>query len=295
MSLKSGISSDSPLDILTNLVEEIKRNPIILTQEEERELIERAKKGDKEAVEKIVANMLPQVFDRAKYLAGVFQISPDVIPDLVNEGNRGVLVAIKKFDFSKSNRFSSYAWYWIREYMMKFIKSYLGEVKFPETVLKKIRAIKKVERELMAKKGVSPTDEEIADRLSLNPNEVRALRSITTSVKSIESDTEEGEEGKDYFIDIVGQNALPSPEKYYAEIKASQLIKEIFAFLSKKEAEILKMSFGFEDGKKYTLEEIGHELGITKQRVSQLRDRALKRLREKFGDRIIQVLSILSQ
>ncbi|MDD5573195.1 MAG: sigma-70 family RNA polymerase sigma factor [Candidatus Hydrothermia bacterium] len=96
---------------------------------------------------------------------------------------------------------------------------------------------------------------------------------------------DEEDESKEALIDIIGQKALPSPEKYYAEIKMNQLIKEIFSFLSKKEAEIIKLSFGFEDGKKHTLEEIGNKLGISKQRVSQLRDRALKRLREKYGDR----------
>ncbi|MEO0230455.1 MAG: sigma-70 family RNA polymerase sigma factor [candidate division WOR-3 bacterium] len=287
-------SSDSSLEYLSQLIEEIKRNPLALTQEEEKDLLNRAKIGDREAIEKLVVQMLPQVYERAKYLAHLFQLGSDVIPDLVNEGNRGVLVAIKKYDFSKSARFSSYAWYWIREYMFKFLKNYMGEIKFPDAVLKKIRIIKKAEKEYIAKHGVNPNDEDIANLTGLSPHDVRALRSVVLTTKSIESEENE-DESRDFFMDIVNQQALPSPDKYYAQIKASQLINEIFAFLSKKEADILRLNFGFEDGKKYTLEEIGNKLGITKQRVSQLRDRALKRLKEKFGDRILNVLAELTQ
>ncbi len=294
MNERSQRLSDSSLEHLSQLIEELRRKPVILSPEEERETLEKAKEGDKESIEKIIVQMLPQVYERAKYFAHLFQLSHDIIPDLVNEGNRGVMIAIKKFDFSKATKFSSYAWYWIREYMIKFLKNYLGEIKFPDTVLKKIRMIKRAEKEYLTSYGQNPTDEDIANLTGLSSHDVRALRSIVLTQKNIERDESE-DEIKEFFLDVVDQQALPSPQTYYAQVKASQLIKEIFSYLSKKEAEILRLNFGFEDGKNYTLEEIGNRLGITKQRVSQLRDRALRRLREKFGDRIINVLSELNQ
>jgi RNA polymerase primary sigma factor len=154
--------------------------------------------------------------------------------------------------------------------------------------------IKRAEKEYLTSYGQNPTDEDIANLTGLSSHDVRALRSIVLTQKNIERDESE-DEIKEFFLDVVDQQALPSPQTYYAQVKASQLIKEIFSYLSKKEAEILRLNFGFEDGKNYTLEEIGNRLGITKQRVSQLRDRALRRLREKFGDRIINVLSELNQ
>jgi|UniRef100_A0A7V3KNE2 RNA polymerase primary sigma factor len=289
----SAKQSDSSFEYLLDELEHVSKS---ITPEEEREYLKRAKAGDKEAIEKIVVASLPQVFEIAKYFANVFQLGNDVIPDLVNEGNRGILTAIKKFDFSKSNRFFSYAWYWVRDYMMKFIRSYFGDVKFPEATLKKLRKIRKAEAELMAKNGKQPTDEELSEVLDISPHEIRALRAIYLTSKSLDRGFEsEEEESKENLVDILEQKALPSPEKYYAEIKMQQLIKEIFGFLSKKEADIIKLYFGFEDGKKHTLEEIGEKLGISKQRVSQLRDRALKRLKEKFGDRIVGLFRELYQ
>jgi len=284
--------SDSSFEYLLKEIEQISKE---ISPEEEREYIKRAKAGDKEAIEKLVVALLPQVFEMAKYFANIFQLGYDVVPDLVNEGNRGILVAIKKFDFSKSNRLFSYAWYWARDYMVKFLKNYLGDVKFPDSVVKKIRQIKRAERDYIIKANKNPTDEDIANEVGLSPHEVRALRALSLSSKSLDRALDEEDESKEALIDIIGQKALPSPEKYYAEIKMNQLIKEIFSFLSKKEAEIIKLSFGFEDGKKHTLEEIGNKLGISKQRVSQLRDRALKRLREKYGDRANELFKELYQ
>jgi len=284
--------SDSSFEYLLKEIEQISKE---ISPEEEREYIKRAKAGDKEAIEKLVVALLPQVFEMAKYFANIFQLGYDVVPDLVNEGNRGILVAIKKFDFSKSNRLFSYAWYWARDYMVKFLKNYLGDVKFPDSVVKKIRQIKRAERDYIIKANKNPTDEDIANEVGLSPHEVRALRALSLSSKSLDRALDEEDESKEALIDIIGQKALPSPEKYYAEIKMNQLIKEIFSFLSKKEAEIIKLSFGFEDGKKHTLEEIGNKLGISKQRVSQLRDRALKRLREKYGDRANEFFKELYQ
>lgn len=284
--------SDSSFEYLLKEIEQISKE---ISPEEEREYIKRAKAGDKEAIEKLVVALLPQVFEMAKYFANIFQLGYDVVPDLVNEGNRGILVAIKKFDFSKSNRLFSYAWYWARDYMVKFLKNYLGDVKFPDSVVKKIRQIKRAERDYIIKANKNPTDEDIANEVGLSPHEVRALRALSLSSKSLDRALDEEDESKEALIDIIGQKALPSPEKYYAEIKMNQLIKEIFSFLSKKEAEIIKLSFGFEDGKKHTLEEIGNKLGISKQRVSQLRDRALKRLQEKYGDRANELFKELYQ
>jgi len=284
--------SNSSFEYLLKEIEQISKE---ISPEEEREYIKRAKAGDKEAIEKLVVALLPQVFEMAKYFANIFQLGYDVVPDLVNEGNRGILVAIKKFDFSKSNRLFSYAWYWARDYMVKFLKNYLGDVKFPDSVVKKIRQIKRAERDYIIKANKNPADEDIANEVGLSPHEVRALRALSLSSKSLDRALDEEDESKEALIDIIGQKALPSPEKYYAEIKMNQLIKEIFSFLSKKEAEIIKLSFGFEDGKKHTLEEIGNKLGISKQRVSQLRDRALKRLREKYGDRANELFKELYQ
>ncbi|MDD5573196.1 MAG: sigma-70 domain-containing protein [Candidatus Hydrothermia bacterium] len=170
--------SDSSFEYLLKEIEQISKE---ISPEEEREYIKRAKAGDKEAIEKLVVALLPQVFEMAKYFANIFQLGYDVVPDLVNEGNRGILVAIKKFDFSKSNRLFSYAWYWARDYMVKFLKNYLGDVKFPDSVVKKIRQIKRAERDYIIKANKNPTDEDLANGVGLSPHEVRALRTLSQS------------------------------------------------------------------------------------------------------------------
>lgn len=285
--------SDSSFEYLVKELEHISKS---ISPEDEKEYIERAQSGDKEALEKLMISVLPQVFEMAKYFANLFQLKSDIIPDLVNEGNRGVLLAIKKFDFSKSNRLFSYAWYWAKDYMLKFIKNYLGEIKIPESAIKKLRKIRQEEEEYIRQHKRHPSDSELAQLVGLTEQEIRTLKAIPTSSVSIDTafGTDE-EDRKETWMDISEQNALPSPEKYYAEIKLNQLVKEIFSFLSKKEGEIIKLYFGFEDGKKHTLEDIGQRLGITKQRVQQLRDRALKRIKERYGNRILTIFQELYQ
>ncbi len=250
-----------------------------LTPEEERELIIRAQRGDKEAIEKLIYSHLKFVVSIARHYQG-YGVP---LADLINEGNLGLLRALKRFDPNRKVRFLSYAIWWIRQAIMKALNEQSRLIKISGEQRAKMKKIREAQIDLLQEKGVEPTFEEIAEELGIPTEDVKKSYSMITSEVSLDSPIYPDNE-KQTLVDVVNQNALPSPEEAYEEVELVERLKEAMQDLRPRDKMILEMYFGLDDGKPKTLEEIGKQLGISRERVRQLKERALKTLKQKHGE-----------
>ena len=250
-----------------------------LTPEEERELIIRAQKGDKEAIEKLIYSHLKFVVSIARHYQG-YGVP---LADLINEGNLGLLRALKRFDPNRKVRFLSYAIWWIRQAIMKALNEQSRLIKISGEQRAKMKRIREAQIDLLQEKGVEPTFEEIAEELGIPAEEVKRSYSLITSEVSLDSPVYPDNE-KQTLVDIVNQDALPSPEEAYEEVELVERLKEAMEDLRPRDKMILEMYYGLDDGRPKTLEEIGKKLGISRERVRQLKERALRTLRQKHGE-----------
>ena len=250
-----------------------------LTPEEERELIIRAQKGDKEAIEKLIYSHLKFVVSIARHYQG-YGVP---LADLINEGNLGLLRALKRFDPNRKVRFLSYAIWWIRQAIMKALNEQSRLIKISGEQRAKMKKIREAQIDLLQEKGVEPTFEEIAEELGIPTEEVKKSYSLVTSEVSLDSPVYPDNE-KQTLVDIVNQDALPSPEEAYEEVELVERLKEAMKDLRPRDKLILEMYYGLDDGRPKTLEEIGKKLGISRERVRQLKERALRTLKQKHGD-----------
>ncbi len=250
-----------------------------LTPEEERELIIRAQKGDKEAIEKLIYSHLKFVVSIARHYQG-YGVP---LADLINEGNLGLLRALKRFDPNRKVRFLSYAIWWIRQAIMKALNEQSRLIKISGEQRAKMKRIREAQIDLLQEKGVEPTFDEIAEELGIPTEEVKKSYSLITSEVSLDSPVYPDNE-KQTLVDIVNQDALPSPEEAYEEVELVERLKEAMQDLRPRDKMILEMYYGLDDGRPKTLEEIGKKLGISRERVRQLKERALRTLKQKHGE-----------
>ncbi len=250
-----------------------------LTPEEERELIIRAQKGDKEAIEKLIYSHLKFVVSIARHYQG-YGVP---LADLINEGNLGLLRALKRFDPNRKVRFLSYAIWWIRQAIMKALNEQSRLIKISGEQRAKMKRIREAQIDLLQEKGVEPTFDEIAEELGIPTEEVKKSYSLITSEVSLDSPVYPDNE-KQTLVDIVNQDALPSPEEAYEEVELVERLKEAMKDLRPRDKMILEMYYGLDDGRPKTLEEIGKKLGISRERVRQLKERALRTLKQKHGE-----------
>ena len=256
-----------------------------LTPEEEEELIRKAKQGDKEATEKLIYAHLKFVVNMAKRYQG-YGVP---LADLINEGNIGLLRALQRFDPKRRVRFLSYAIWWVRQAIMKALNEQSRLIKVSSERRAKLKKIRQKEIDLLQEMGEEPTFEEIAKELGLNPEEVKKAYKLVTTEISLDAPIYPDNE-KRTLLDILDQDALPSPEEAYERNEQTTKLKEMLETLSPRDRKILSLYFGLDDGKPKTLEEIGKRMGISRERVRQLKERALKTLREKFGDQLKDLL-----
>jgi len=256
-----------------------------LTPEEEEELIRKAKQGDKEATEKLIYAHLKFVVNMAKRYQG-YGVP---LADLINEGNIGLLRALQRFDPKRRVRFLSYAIWWVRQAIMKALNEQSRLIKVSSERRAKLKKIRQKEIDLLQEMGEEPTFEEIAKELGLNPEEVKKAYKLVTTEISLDAPIYPDNE-KRTLLDILDQDALPSPEEAYEKNEQTTKLKEMLETLSPRDRKILSLYFGLDDGKPKTLEEIGKRMGISRERVRQLKERALKTLREKFGDQLKDLL-----
>ncbi len=262
-------SNDKSLQIY---LKEINKFPL-LTPEEEKELARRIKKGDKKALEKLIQGNLRFVINIAK----AYQGKGLSLNELITEGNYGLIKAAQKFDPDKNVKFISYAVWWIRQTIMKAILENTGNIRVPISQINKVNRIHNAQEKL-AKDGELPSIKEIADNLNISENEVR--NAIKTNKQEISLSTPLANDENLYLSDTIIQKQFLSPEeaflrKRYKEVLHSQLDK-----LSEREAWILKKYFGLDDNRPHTLEEIGNELNISRERVRQIKERAIKKLKD---------------
>ncbi|HAF08188.1 MAG: RNA polymerase sigma factor [candidate division TA06 bacterium 32_111] len=252
---------------------EIKKYPL-LSEGEEKELAKRIKEGDKKALERLILGNLRFVVNIAKEYQG----KGLSLAELINEGNYGLIKAANKFDETKNVKFISYAVWWIRQSIMKAILENNSNIRVPLSQITKINAVNRVQQEILDNENRIPTFKEIADKIGMTENEVKNILSLNKIELSLSDPV--GSDDNLYLGDTIAEESNLSPEeallrKRYKETLQSQLEK-----LSERESYVLKKYFGLEDYRPHTLEEIGRELNISRERVRQIKDRAINKLKE---------------
>lgn len=267
---KSGSGSDDgSLDVY---LREISRYPLI-AQEEEVTLAQAIRKGDEEALDKLVRSNLRFVVSVAKK----YQNQGVSLSDLINEGNLGLIRAAHKFDETKGIKFISYAVWWIRQAILQALAEQSRIVRVPLNRAGTLHRITRRSAALQQELGRDPTAAEVAEGMDIDVEEVEKTLSISQNHVSLDAPLAPGEENR--LLDYLPDTNNPGPDAETFERALTQSIEEVLASLREREAKILRLYFGLDSPEPMTLEEIGTQLGITRERVRQIKEKALSRLR----------------
>ncbi|MBS6444205.1 MAG: RNA polymerase sigma factor RpoD [Ruminococcus sp.] len=264
-----GIAIDDPVKIY---LKEIGRVPL-LTPEEEHELAERMAKGDPAAKKRLSEANLRLVVSIAKRYGGRGM----QFLDLIQEGNLGLIKAVEKFDHTKGFKFSTYATWWIRQAITRAIADQARTIRIPVHMVETITKVKKTSSQLLHENGHDPTAEEIAERLNIQVDKVREIMRIAQDPVSLE--TPIGEEEDSHLGDFIPDDDAPAPAEAASLILLKEQLNKILGTLTEREAKVLKLRFGLEDGRSRTLEEVGKEFDVTRERIRQIEAKALRKLR----------------
>ncbi len=269
MSLSGEIAIDDPVKIY---LKDIGRVPL-LTPEEEIELAERMAKGDVKAKKRLSEANLRLVVSIAKrYVGRGMQFL-----DLIQEGNLGLIKAVEKFDHTKGFKFSTYATWWIRQAITRAIADQARTIRIPVHMVETITKVKKASSTLLHKNGHDPSPEEIAEELDLPPERVREIMRIAQDPVSLE--TPIGEEEDSHLGDFLPDEDAPAPADAASLILLKEKLGEVLSTLTEREEKVLRLRFGLEDGRSRTLEEVGKEFEVTRERIRQIEAKALRKLR----------------
>ena len=253
-----GIAIDDPVKIY---LKEIGRVPL-LTAEEEIELATRMAQGDKYARKRLSEANLRLVVSIAKrYVGRGMQFL-----DLIQEGNLGLIKAVEKFDYTKGYKFSTYATWWIRQAITRSIADQARTIRIPVHMVETITKVKKVSSQLLHENGHEPTPQEIADRLGITVDRVREILRISQDPVSLE--TPIGEEEDSHLGDFIPDEDAPAPAEAASRTLLKEQLSEILGTLTPREEKVLRLRFGLEDGRPRTLEEVGKEFDVTRERIS---------------------------
>ena len=264
----SGIVGDSTRFYL----KEISKIPL-LTYEEEKKLALRIKDGDQKAVDTLIEHNLRLVVSIAKHYTGC-GLS---LLDLIQEGNVGLIEAAKKYDVDKGFRFSTYATWWVRQKIGRALSDQSRSIRVPAHIAELVSKIKKIMGTMTQELGRTPTEAEIAKKLNVEVDKVKVALDMSQAVSSLDVPIGEDEE-----TTIGDLQADPSVKNLMANLideANRQIIETVFATLNEREANVLRLRFGMDVNHAYTLEEVGNELGITRERVRQIETRALRKMR----------------
>jgi len=271
--LKS-IQSTLSTDAIRSYLYEIGRIPL-LTGEEEVILAKRIENGDEEATQLLITANLRLVVSIAKK----YSKSNLELLDLIQEGNIGLMRAVEKFDYTKGFKFSTYATWWIRQAITRAIADQARTIRVPVHMIETINKYNKINNMLATKLGRPATDEEIAKEMDIEVTKITEIKKINQNPTSLS--TPIGEEKDSKLQDVIPDDRSQSPEDYATGEYLKNQLHEILDSLQDRERRVLALRFGLEDGVSRTLEEVGKEFGVTRERIRQIEAKALKKLKEK--------------
>jgi RNA polymerase primary sigma factor len=264
------------IDPIQLYLKEIGKVPF-LTAEEEKELSKRIEKGDKEAMNKLMKANLRLVVSIAKRYIGK---SPNLtLLDLIQEGNIGLRRAVEKFDWRRGYKFSTYATWWIRQAVTRALADQARTIRIPVHMVETISKYTKVRRRLLQDLGREPLPEEIAAEMGIDVNKVHHIRKISQETVSLETPVGKDEEDS-ILAEFIEDEKTTPPSVHAARVLLRERLKEILVDLAPREQKILSMRFGLKDGITNTLEEVGKEFGVTRERIRQIEAKSLERIRE---------------
>jgi len=273
-----GGKSDSGYDSIQMYLKEIGQYPLI-SGGEEKELAKRIQNGDDEAKTLLARSNLRLVVSIAKKYVGR---SPDLtLLDLIQEGNLGLFKAVDKFDWTKGYKFSTYATWWIRQAITRALADQSRTIRVPVHMVETIAKYKQVVRRLSQDLGRDPLPEEIATEMGLEVEKIYNIEKIDQNTVSLESPVgDEGDDGKSTLGDFIADDKILSPDQEASRRIISDQVKEILDDLPPKERKILEMRHGLVDGITHTLEEVGKEFGVTRERIRQIEAKAHEKIRQ---------------
>ena len=267
--LAAEYSLDDPVRMYLKEIGQVK----LLSAEEEVELAKRASEGDQEAKNKLTEANLRLVVSIAKKYSG----RGLHILDLIQEGNTGLIRAVDKFDWTKGNKFSTYATWWIRQAITRAIADQARTIRVPVHMVEVINKATRCNRKLVQELGREPTMEEIAAELNLPVEKI--IEANRTAADTLSLDTPVGDEEDTSIGSFVEDERTPGPADATSNALLAEALKEILGTLTEREADVLRMRFGMYDGRTHTLEEVGQIFGVTRERIRQIENKAIRKLR----------------
>ncbi|MCQ2510987.1 MAG: RNA polymerase sigma factor RpoD [Lachnospiraceae bacterium] len=269
LSVPEGISIEDPVRMY---LKEIGKVPL-LSADDEIKLAQKMEEGDEEAKKMLAEANLRLVVSIAKRYVGRGML----FLDLIQEGNLGLIKAVEKFDYRKGYKFSTYATWWIRQAITRAIADQARTIRIPVHMVETINKLIRVSRQLLQELGREPTPEEIAEEMNMSVERVREILKISQEPVSLE--TPIGEEEDSHLGDFIQDDNVPVPADAAAFTMLKEQLEEVLATLTDREQKVLRLRFGLDDGRARTLEEVGKEFNVTRERIRQIEAKALRKLR----------------
>ena len=269
LSVPEGISIDDPVRMYLKEIGKV----LLLSADEEIELARRIENGDNDAKRRLAEANLRLVVSIAKRYVGRGML----FLDLIQEGNLGLIKAVEKFDYSKGYKFSTYATWWIRQAITRAIADQARTIRIPVHMVETINKLIRVSRQLLQEFGREPTAEEIAKEMNISVEKVREIMKISQEPVSLE--TPIGEEEDSHLGDFIPDDDAPLPSEAAAFTLLKEQLIDVLDTLTAREEKVLRLRFGLDDGRARTLEEVGKEFDVTRERIRQIEAKALRKLR----------------
>lgn len=269
LTVPEGVGIDDPVRMY---LKEIGRVPL-LNAEEEINLAQRMEQGEEEAKRRLVEANLRLVVSIAKRYVGRGML----FLDLIQEGNLGLIKAVEKFDYTKGYKFSTYATWWIRQAITRAIADQARTIRIPVHMVETINKLIRVSRQLLQELGREPLPEEIAKEMDVPEERVREIMKIAQEPVSLE--TPIGEEEDSHLGDFIEDEDAPAPAEAASFLLLKEQLEDVLDSLTLREEKVLRLRFGLDDGRSRTLEEVGQEFGVTRERIRQIEAKALRKLR----------------
>lgn len=268
----TGDISSTTQDTVKMYLKDIGKVPL-LSAEEEIELAKRMEAGDEMAKKKLAESNLRLVVSIAKRYVGRGML----FLDLIQEGNLGLLKAVEKFDYRKGYKFSTYATWWIRQAITRAIADQARTIRIPVHMVETINKVTRVSRDLLQKLGREPLPEEVGEVMGLPKERVQEIMKIAQEPVSLE--TPIGEEEDSHLGDFIQDESIPTPVEATNQTLLHEQLDEVVSTLTEREQRVIKLRFGWDDGRPRTLEEVGKEFNVTRERIRQIEAKALRKLR----------------